>query len=620
MLSRNRKRLSSKLPIAVDDEISSELQVRTGIAARKALEHGQQLSKTSVQTSVSSKIKGLASALGFAPSSLPVSSSDYHAPEGLDEFTRTGLDFEQDIPTRPDDVVVSNEPTEYQIIEEREFILRSSNIDPRELREYFTNIFATYIGEWGEDLEKSWKQFGMDPPLDLSLLQDMLNSKTQFDDLYKQSPQNYKRARNEMNPYESIDRACFLNRAAVKMANIDFAFNLLKPYIRGHTSDRRYLFFADICAAPGGFSEYIVWRCGGRARGFGLSLRDERDTWRVSDFNEVSKKRSHHEGGAALQILYGRDECFKTPDGEVVHSYKCSSRGNGDITDSDNVIRFSDHVIGRSNGVDVVVADGGADVSDGWNQQELLMKQLVLGQIHTMFRILRRGGSFVLKVFDIFSPFTVSLLYILYASFQRFSIFKPVTSRPANSERYIVCQGLDLGGTPSKIFALNEDARMSIIAALFNANNTLHQFARARAANGMTRTQVGGHDLRSLLNPHVMEPEFMNFVKKNIESHLKNQIRSLQAVYNRLVYKIPPPLGLDTIADDCYALWRIPGTRDDTAALVNLMWQPDEQGTHVKKIASASLPMAMRLGIERVASNVLPAVSRPADDLFSEFM
>ena len=52
---------------------------------------------------------------------------------------------------------------------------------------------------------------------------------------------------------------------------------------------------------------------------------------------------------------------------------------------------------------------------------------------HVMFHA---GGHFVCKVFDMFTPFSVGLFYLLYRCFERVCIFKPVTSRPANSERY----------------------------------------------------------------------------------------------------------------------------------------------------------------------------------------
>ncbi|XP_021362611.1 cap-specific mRNA (nucleoside-2'-O-)-methyltransferase 1-like [Mizuhopecten yessoensis] len=52
------------------------------------------------------------------------------------------------------------------------------------------------------------------------------------------------------------------------------------------------------------------------------------------------------------------------------------------------------------------------------------------------------GGHFVCKLFDLFTPFSMGLVYLMYRIFDRVSIFKPVTSRPANSERYIVCRNL----------------------------------------------------------------------------------------------------------------------------------------------------------------------------------
>ncbi len=70
------------------------------------------------------------------------------------------------------------------------------------------------------------------------------------------------------------------------------------------------------------------------------------------------------------------------------------------------------------------------------NIQELLTKQLLLCQFATALSILRRGGSFLCKTFDLFTPFTVGLVYLLRIAFERVTLMKPVTSRPANSERF----------------------------------------------------------------------------------------------------------------------------------------------------------------------------------------
>ena len=105
------------------------------------------------------------------------------------------------------------------------------------------------------------------------------------------------------------------------------------------------------------------------------------------------------------------------------------------------------------------------------NIQELLTKQLVLCQFLCALSILRcgefygdgltyfnsnslfhcfkyllfqdlklcftLGGNFVCKTFDLYTTFNVGLIYLLYRCFEKICIFKPVTSRPANSERYI---------------------------------------------------------------------------------------------------------------------------------------------------------------------------------------
>ena len=93
------------------------------------------------------------------------------------------------------------------------------------------------------------------------------------------------------------------------------------------------------------------------------------------------------------------------------------------------------------------------------NIQEILSKRLYLCQFLCALMILRTGarlsqcllpddlsqsvashcvdpgGSFVCKLFDVFTPFSVGLVYLMYRSFNHVTLIKPVTSRPANSER-----------------------------------------------------------------------------------------------------------------------------------------------------------------------------------------
>jgi cap1 methyltransferase len=58
-----------------------------------------------------------------------------------------------------------------------------------------------------------------------------------------------------------------------------------------------------------------------------------------------------------------------------------------------------------------------------------------------------------------FTEFSVGLFYLLYRCFRRVALFKPVTSRPANSERYVICQGLRDGteSVANYMYVVNEE-------------------------------------------------------------------------------------------------------------------------------------------------------------------
>ena len=79
----------------------------------------------------------------------------------------------------------------------------------------------------------------------------------------------------------------------------------------------------------------------------------------------------------------------------------------------------------------------GFSVAGDENYQEEHLKRLILCQFLTALCTLREGGTFVCKIFDTFTTFTVGLIYVMFREFQDIAVIKPLTSRPANSERYI---------------------------------------------------------------------------------------------------------------------------------------------------------------------------------------
>ncbi|KAK2113640.1 Cap-specific mRNA (nucleoside-2'-O-)-methyltransferase 1 [Saguinus oedipus] len=291
------------------------------------------------------------------------------------------------------------------------------------------------------------------------LLHSVLQCKSVFDVL---DGEEMRRARTRANPYEMIRGVFFLNRTRVtaKPNRLHVVFRQaetleqspavdewLKAQAHIHLSDRylaaaelmvalsraepkplvkdreaELLYFADVCAGPGGFSEYVLWRKKWHAKGFGMTLKGPND-FKLEDFYSASSE--------LFEPYYG--------EGGI--------DGDGDITRPENISAFRNFVLDNTDrkGVHFLMADGGFSVEGQENLQEILSKQLLLCQFLMALSIVRTGGHFICKTFDLFTPFSVGLVYLLYCCFERVCLFKPITSRPANSERYVVCKGLKVG-------------------------------------------------------------------------------------------------------------------------------------------------------------------------------
>jgi 23S rRNA U2552 (ribose-2'-O)-methylase RlmE/FtsJ len=107
----------------------------------------------------------------------------------------------------------------------------------------------------------------------------------------------------------------------------------------------------------------------------------------------------------------------------------------------------------------IITGDGGFDFSGDFNNQEKSIIQLLFAQVAFAVVMQKRGGSFVLKLFDCFTPATLDILAILSSFYKKVYITKPQTSRYANSERYIVCQDFLYGSTDSFFPFLRETFR-----------------------------------------------------------------------------------------------------------------------------------------------------------------
>ena len=249
---------------------------------------------------------------------------------------------------------------------------------------------------------------------DPEVLSAVLKCKSIFDKL---EPKELMMARSKSNPFETIKGAFFQNRAAMKMANMDAVFDFIftapkakdgRPALRPN----ELLYFADVCAGPGGFSEYVLWKKKWRSKGFGFTIKGKND-FKLDDF------------------FAGSPESFDTHYGEG------GTEGDGDVFKERNIRAFTKYVLDNTNGLGVhfMMADGGFTVEGNENIQEILSKQLYLCQFLVAMNIVRSGGHFVCKLFDLFTPFSVGLVYLMYRSFDKVSSYF-LTYAPRRSNSY----------------------------------------------------------------------------------------------------------------------------------------------------------------------------------------
>jgi len=234
------------------------------------------------------------------------------------------------------------------------------------------------------------------------------------------TPQNeFRRAsRNtNVNPFESLsitfDGSPLICRSALKLCNIDALVGFSLCNCEG--------IFVDLCGAPGGFSQYALFR--GMKRGYGMSLTGQSNDsvgvdWKV---NTLDKAR--------FQVHSGLD-------------------GTGDLYIWDNILSLQRkiHADTGGNKVLLVVADGGLDAQRNSEDQEGIAYPLVICEIASSLLLLKTGGNFVIKMFGFQSDKTRDAMLFLASVFDCIKVIKPITSRPASTERYVV--GIDFQGAP----------------------------------------------------------------------------------------------------------------------------------------------------------------------------
>ena len=228
---------------------------------------------------------------------------------------------------------------------------------------------------------------------------------------------------NRLRTHENVAEPLPLSRSYFKMWEMLHDFDLLAGLGGDDVVGARPLRTAHFAEGPGGFIEAVAaWRARqvtpARAASdvyAGITLRSTR-----RDVPGWGKSKRVLAKYPQIRLHYGQDN-------------------TGDLYNVDNIASFA-RVVGQG-ACALATGDGGMDYSLDFANQEPHTFRLLLCQIYGAWLTLRRGGAFVCKFFDMYEPFTVEMVWLLALTFDVVHLAKPHTSRPANSERYVVAKG-----------------------------------------------------------------------------------------------------------------------------------------------------------------------------------
>ena len=233
------------------------------------------------------------------------------------------------------------------------------------------------------------------------------------------------------------DTPPILSRAFYKLWEILFLFDL-------PNSDNG-ITYAALAEGPGSFLQALMFyrekfypKGVNKDKYFGVSIHSTDKSVKNIAEQFMGYYNTHKPNRIYIHPTYGAKEANK---------YK--TKDNGDLTDFKTISLFKKDIKKSKKWADIVTADGGFEWTDE-NFQEQEAYPLIFGQILAALNVQAKNGSFVLKLFETFTNVTLKMIYTLTSFYEQAYIYKPYTSRPSNSEKYLICKGFKYDQTKDK--------------------------------------------------------------------------------------------------------------------------------------------------------------------------
>jgi len=250
--------------------------------------------------------------------------------------------------------------------------------------------------------------------------------------------------RDIMNNYE-FDKTRSINRAYFKMWEILNNFNFFKKQV-SNCNSHQYIRSCHIAEAPGSFI---------------LALYD------YINFNEdISLIQA-----VALSKKPNKPSISGGHDGNPTFHKSVIHRNEFDlhyVDILDNIERTNFNQAFKKNKFNFITADGGLDEGTNYATKETLHYKLLFTEVKMILQLQQHGGSCIIKFFESFNEKTLQIMYLLFKFYKRYTVYKPCTSRPSNSERYLICNDyLGFNNLPESIENLDnvpETIKFELIA------------------------------------------------------------------------------------------------------------------------------------------------------------